>query len=603
MSQQIIIPASTNQTKLELLENGSPITSPITFAPGSSNRTVDIIVTELTTTTTTTTLAPTTTTTTTVPPTTTTTTTLAPSTTTTTTKASGGDVTLFGNNSVSLPRLNDGEPLEVGVKFQSSKAGIVKGVRFFKISGTTGIHTANLWNSAGTKLATGQFTETASGWQQVLFSSPVSIAANTIYTASIFSASGDYISKLSGLATATISSSLSTVVGSNGVFKYTTSGFPTATYQNSNYYIDVVFSVDVSTTTTTTSQGQSTTTTTTKASSTTTSTTSVAPPLGAQGFGANAGGGSTVVNVATKAQFDAALGSNKYIKFTADVTFTDRVDITYNNLTIDGNGFDVTINNGNNGDGISFNGPNAHHCILRGIRVINSGGDGINVIDGSHDILIDHCSSYDNRDGNIDIAGDNVGITKNVTVQWCFIGRGAASNSSYSGCSLITGQSVSFHHNLFAPATLGGVGERCPLIHCNYSPVGNPNADVRYNLVWRYGRDNGSGSGFGIDSAYGAATNAVGNYVYTTGGDTGNGVTTSAYGEPSGLLYANGNVSGNNVNADAASNHNEYLIPTYAQIPSETACAAARRVLQSAGLPTKSAYEQSIFSTVTLPNC
>src|SRR5205085_10877182 len=181
---------------------------------------------------------------------------------------------------------------------------------------------------------------------------------------------------------------------------------------------------------------------------------------------------------------------------------------------------------------------------------------------GAHDIMITNCTSWGNRDGNIDIAGDNTGQTKNVTVQWCIIGGGAANNSSYSGCTLVTGQNVSLHHNLYVPATVGGVGERCPLVHCNYSPVGSPNADIRNNLIWKFGRDNGTGSGFAIDVAYSAAGNAVNNYVYTSvSSSADNGVTTSAYGEPSGSLYASGNVSGNTgTNANSKSNHAEYSI-------------------------------------------
>lgn len=569
MAQQIIIPASSTPTRLDILNGAQFIPTPATFPASASDLILQAVLTDITTTSTTTS-----------------------TTSTTTTKPPQTDYTIFGTAAVTSPKLNDGESLELGVKFKASQAGVIKGIRFYKIAGTTGTHTASLWSSATTKLASATFIgETASGWQEVLFSTPVPINASVTYTVSVYYTSGDYIGKLNGLATVISNGPLSTIVGTNGVFKYGTTGFPSLSYQNSNYYVDVIFSTSVGPTPTTTS--------------TTSTTTRVAPPppSGIQGFGAQAVGGTTIVNVATKAQFDAALGSGKYIKFTSDVTFTDRVDITYSNLTIDGNGHNVTINNGNNGDGISFNGPNAHHCILREIRVINSGGDGINVIDGAHDIAIDHCSSYDNRDGNIDVAGDTVGLTKNVTVQWCFIGRGAANNGSYSGCSLITGQNVTFHHNLFAPATVGGVGERCPLTHSNYSPVGSPNADVRNNLIWRYGRDDGTGSGFGIDSAYGAASNAVNNYVYTTGGDTGNGVTTSAYGEPSGSLYATGNISGNGVNANSKNNHTEYAIPAWAQVTIKDACSAAREIVQGAGVSIRDAVEQAVINGINLPNC
>ena len=69
-------------------------------------------------------------------------------------------------------------PVELGLKFRSDVAGTITGIRFYKASTNTGSHVANLWSSSGTKLATATFTgETASGWQQVNFASPVSITA------------------------------------------------------------------------------------------------------------------------------------------------------------------------------------------------------------------------------------------------------------------------------------------------------------------------------------------------------------------------------------------------------------------------------------------
>jgi len=151
---------------------------------------------------------------------------------------------------------------------------------------------------------------------------------------------------------------------------------------------------------------------------------------------------------------------------------------------------------------------------------------------------------------------------------------------------------------------VGGVGERCPLVHCNYSPVGSPNADLRNNVIWRFGRDNGTGSGFGIDVAYGAAGNAINNWVYTTGGSTDNGVTNSAYGEPTGSLYATGNVSGNNgVNPNSNSNHAIYAIPAQYAVTTQDACTGASLVLANAGPQPRNSVDQGFVNQVTLLNC
>jgi hypothetical protein len=83
--------------------------------------------------------------------------------------------------------------VELGVKFRSDTAGYITGIRFYKASANTGTHVGNLWSSTGTLLATATFiNETASGWQQVNFSSPVAITASTVYVASFHSTVGHY---------------------------------------------------------------------------------------------------------------------------------------------------------------------------------------------------------------------------------------------------------------------------------------------------------------------------------------------------------------------------------------------------------------------------
>jgi len=331
-----------------------------------------------------------------------------------------------------------------------------------------------------------------------------------------------------------------------------------------------------------------------------------------EGFGANAVGGSnstTVYHVTNTNSSGAGslangIGSNKTIVFDVSGTIIGRFDlinITY--LTIDATGQTIVIDNQNNGDAVSFDGANTHHCILKNLHVTNAGGDGINVIDGSHDILITNCTSWGNRDGNIDVAGDNAGQTKNVTVQWCIVGGGAPNNTSYSGCTLITGQNVTLHHNLYVPYSVGNVGERNPLVHCNYSPVGAPNADIRNNVVWKYGRNNGTGSGYGTAVAYNAAANVINNYYYTAGTSPNSATNTDdGYGGgATGKAYIAGNVSGNNgVNANADNNHAIYTVPA---VTTQDACTAAQLVLANAGPSPRNATDLAFISQVTLPNC
>jgi hypothetical protein len=144
------------------------------------------------------------------------------------------------------PNTNDSSAIEVGMKFRSDVAGSITGARFYKGSQNTGTHTAHLWSSSGQLLATATFSnETASGWQQVTFSTPVQISANTTYVISYHTDVGFYSSNsgyfnssadnwpLHGLASGTD--------GPNGVYVYGASAFPTSSFNASNYWVDVVF--------------------------------------------------------------------------------------------------------------------------------------------------------------------------------------------------------------------------------------------------------------------------------------------------------------------------------------------------------------------------
>jgi hypothetical protein len=129
------------------------------------------------------------------------------------------------------------------VQFQASQDGTVSGIRFFKESDNTGTHTGTLWSSTGTPLATGTFSgENASGWQELDFSSPVSITAGTTYVVSYHTNAGHYALTAQGLASPVTNGPL-TALASGGVYAYGSgSVFPSNTFNASNYWVDVVFS-------------------------------------------------------------------------------------------------------------------------------------------------------------------------------------------------------------------------------------------------------------------------------------------------------------------------------------------------------------------------
>jgi hypothetical protein len=159
-------------------------------------------------------------------------------------------VSLFtASNTPAQTNLNDGSPLEVGVKFTSSVAGQITALKFYRSAGDTGPDLVDLWTATGTNLARASFTNTAaSGWQTVNLSTPVNIAANTTYVAS-YHTTGEYVVTepyfTAAVTNGTLTAPSTTTAGGNGVYGYggtNTNGlFPTNTFNSSNYWADVVF--------------------------------------------------------------------------------------------------------------------------------------------------------------------------------------------------------------------------------------------------------------------------------------------------------------------------------------------------------------------------
>ncbi|MEU3454302.1 DUF4082 domain-containing protein [Micromonospora sp. NPDC006766] len=151
-----------------------------------------------------------------------------------------GAVTVFADTTTPAnPSWNDPAAIEVGAKFTTDVAGVVNGVRFYKGAANGGTHTGSLWSSTGTLLATGTFVgETVSGWQTMLFASPVTVTPGATYVVSYSSVGGRYAVDLNSLS-AGVSNAPLRIPPGGGLYRYG-SGFPTVT-SNHNFWVDVVF--------------------------------------------------------------------------------------------------------------------------------------------------------------------------------------------------------------------------------------------------------------------------------------------------------------------------------------------------------------------------
>jgi len=84
-------------------------------------------------------------------------------------------------------------------------------------------------------------SETASGWQTATLSTPVAIDANTTYVVS-YNANNHYGATNNFFDAPLDNGDLHAAAGGSGVYSYgSTTSFPTSSWSNSNYYVDVAF--------------------------------------------------------------------------------------------------------------------------------------------------------------------------------------------------------------------------------------------------------------------------------------------------------------------------------------------------------------------------
>ncbi|QNN52181.1 DUF4082 domain-containing protein [Nocardioides mesophilus] len=168
----------------------------------------------------------------------------------TTTAATAGTCpcTIWPSTATPAVTQTEKRAVELGVKFRAAQDGVITGIRFYKATANTGTHVGSLWNTAGTRLGQVTFSnESASGWQQATFSTPVAVTANTTYIASYNAPNGGYSTTGQYFATSATTRGPLTALqngtdGGNGVYRYGPAGtFPTSTYNSTNYWVDVVY--------------------------------------------------------------------------------------------------------------------------------------------------------------------------------------------------------------------------------------------------------------------------------------------------------------------------------------------------------------------------
>jgi lysophospholipase L1-like esterase/fibronectin type 3 domain-containing protein len=151
---------------------------------------------------------------------------------------------------------------EVGVKFRTEKDGFITAVRFYKGPDNAGPHEARLWKAisdsstltdssttmTGEMLANGTVTnETSSGWQEVVFATPVPVQANALYFATYYAPFGRYAADPAYFRDREIVHSPVRLpsqgsIDGNGFIREGSPGLPQPSPQgDTNYWVDVAF--------------------------------------------------------------------------------------------------------------------------------------------------------------------------------------------------------------------------------------------------------------------------------------------------------------------------------------------------------------------------
>ncbi len=164
------------------------------------------------------------------------------------TPAKSGVQSLWSQAAPTYTDSPDSISVNVGLRFHSTVAGQIIGIRFYKGSRNTGTHIGSLWSPSGTLLNSVVFTnEAPTGWQAATFATPIDIAPSTTYEVSYLAPHGHYAFSDDYFNAAYKSGDLvadqATPQEANGVYKYADRpAVPVvASPRASNYWVDVLF--------------------------------------------------------------------------------------------------------------------------------------------------------------------------------------------------------------------------------------------------------------------------------------------------------------------------------------------------------------------------
>jgi len=156
----------------------------------------------------------------------------------------GGEEASIFTNQVPFDYPNE-SGYELGTKFWTDTNGKITQARIYTNAIEGGVHSVSIWRVRDSALLAGPYTwniaSGTSGWRAFTLPTPLVITANTDYIVTVSNSNDHYYAAQDlGFDTPIVNGHLHTYTGS-GVYTDILGTMPTLTWQNSNYFRDIVF--------------------------------------------------------------------------------------------------------------------------------------------------------------------------------------------------------------------------------------------------------------------------------------------------------------------------------------------------------------------------
>ncbi len=141
---------------------------------------------------------------------------------------------------------NDGSAVELGVRFIPERAGSISGIVLQGRGQLGGARRTHLDHCRAAARSASFANETATGWQQVLFATPVTVEGGLAYIASYHAPVGRYSVTAgafngAGVNRPPLHAPASAAGAGNGLYSYGPGGFPSQSSNGNNYWVDVIY--------------------------------------------------------------------------------------------------------------------------------------------------------------------------------------------------------------------------------------------------------------------------------------------------------------------------------------------------------------------------